>query len=263
MAIPDPSVPATEPELVAFAVDLVRRAGEFTQGHFRDAELVVETKSDGSPVSIADRGAERLMREMIEAAYPADAILGEEEEPRRGSSGRRWVIDPIDGTHAFVSGVGIYTNLAYLEDEFGPAVGVIGVPALGEIVAAGRGLGCTLNGLTCSVSDIGTVQGATLSTSGFDYWDRDALLRTRDSGIQMRTWGDGYGYALVASGRADVMVDPLISFWDIAPCLVIIPEAGGRVSCLDGSLPAEPPNLVATNGLIHDEVLAVLQLPSP
>ena len=253
----DPA-PATDPDLVAFAVDLVRRAGEFTLGHFRSAQLHVETKADGSPVTIADRDAERLMREAIHLAYPHDSILGEEEPPHHGSSGRRWVIDPIDGTMAFTSGVGTYTNLLYLEDRHGPAVGVIGIPALGEIVAAGRGLGCTLNGVACRVSDIAAVEDATLTTSGFEYWDRDALLRTRDSGLVMRTWGDGYGYALVASGRAEVMVDPITSFWDIAPCLVIIPEAGGRVSSLDGSLPKEPPNLVATNGLIHQDVLAVL-----
>lgn len=260
---PRAALPATDPDLLMFAIDLVRRAGEYTLGYFGSARLHVETKADGSPVTVADRGAERLMREAIEVAYPDDSIFGEEEEERHGTSGRRWVIDPIDGTMAFTAGVGTYTNLLYLDDGFGPAVGVIGVPVLGEIVAAGRGLGCTLNQVACGVSDVSQVEGATLTTSGFEYWDPDALMRTRESGLLMRTWGDGYGYALVASGRVEVMVDPVTSFWDIAPCLVIIPEAGGRVSCLDGTLPAEPPNFVATNGRIHDEVLSVLEPSLP
>lgn len=254
----EPAPPPTDPDLVEFASGLVRAAGRFTLEHFRSASLHVETKEDGSPVTIADKGAERLIRDAIHEVFPDDAVHGEEEDPKHGSSGRRWVIDPIDGTKAFTHGVPLYTTLLYLEDEHGPAVGVIGMPALGELVAAGRGLGCTLNGAACRVSDRTELDGAVLTSSGFEYWEPSMMASVRTSGLAMRTWGDGYGYALVASGRAHAMVDPVINFWDIAPCMVIIPEAGGTVSALDGTLPAEPESFVATNGPLHAEVLAVL-----
>lgn len=241
-----------------FAVDVVRQAGEFTMTHFRAAELEIIRKADGSPVTIADQGAEALMRRLISTRFPDDAIMGEEEGETVGSSGRRWVIDPIDGTEAFTHGVALYTNLLYLEDEHGPAVGVINVPAIGEMCWAGRGLGCFLNDIPCRVSTKTDLGGSVLSTSGFDYWDPEMLSRARQSGMQMRTWGDGYGYMLVASGRIEVMVDPIINFWDIAPCLVIIPEAGGHLSTSDGRTGVELTSCIATNGLVHDQVITAL-----
>lgn len=241
-----------------FAVDVVRRAGEFTMTHFRAAELEIIAKADGSPVTLADQGAETMMRQLISARFPDDAILGEEEGDTPGTSGRRWVIDPIDGTDAFTHGVALYSNLLYLEDEEGPAIGVINIPALGEMVWAGRGLGCYLNGIPCSVNDRTELAGSVISASGFDYWEPDMLARTRESGMKMRTWGDGYGYLLVASGRIEAMVDPVISFWDIAPCTVIIPEAGGRLSTVDGRTDTELTSCIATNGHVHDAAVAVL-----
>ena len=246
------------PSDLEFAVDVVRQAGEFTLTHFRAAELEIIRKEDGSPVTVADRGAEDLMRHLISARFPDDSILGEETGETGGSSGRRWVIDPIDGTEAFTHGVALYTNLLYLEDDNGPSVGVINVPAIREMIWAGRGLGCFLNGVPCSVSTRTELPGSVLTTSGFDYWDPEMLQSVRRSGMQMRTWGDGYGYMLVASGRVEVMVDPVISVWDIAPCLVIIPEAGGTLSTVEGATGTELPSCVATNGLLHDQVIAAL-----
>ena len=132
------------------------------------------------------------------------------------------------------------------------------LPGLDETIWAGRGLGCWLNGLPCSVNDRSTIQGGVLSTSGFDYWEPEMLSGARASGMQMRTWGDGYGYLLVASGRIEAMVDPTINFWDIAPCLVIIPEAGGTLSRADGATDVELTSCVATNGVLHDQVIAAL-----
>jgi len=250
--------PTASPSDLEFAVDVVRQAGEFTMTHFRAAELEIITKADGSPVTLADQGAEKLMRRLVAGRFPDDAILGEEEGEVAGTSGRRWVIDPIDGTEAFTHGVALYSNLLYLEDEHGPAIGVINIPAIGEMIWAGRGLGCFLNGIPCRVSSKSDLQGGVLSTSGFDYWDPAMLGRVRDSGLKMRTWGDGYGYLLVASGRIEVMVDPAINFWDIAPCLVIIPEAGGTLSRVDGATGVELTSCVATNGHVHADAVAVL-----
>jgi histidinol phosphatase-like enzyme (inositol monophosphatase family) len=251
-------VPPADPALLAAATEICLEAGRFTLRHFRDLELSVEHKGDGTPVTIADLGAERLMRERIGALFPEDSIVGEEEEAFEGTSGRRWVVDPIDGTSAFTYGVALYCNLLYVEDEWGPAVGVINIPAIGEVCAAGRGLGATLNDAPCRVSEQSDLKGSLLTTSGFEHWDPDMLARARESGMKMRTWGDGFGYALVATGRAEAMVDPEISVWDIAPCRVIIPEAGGRCSSLSGVDSLEVPDFVATNGRMHDTVLEML-----
>ena len=169
-------------------------------------------------------------------------------------------VDPIDGTKAFTKGVPLYATLIALIDDHGPAVGVIHLPALGETIAAGRGLGCTFNGAPCRVSGHDTLDGAYATTSGFGYWPSAALQRLLDSDVVFRTWGDAYGYALVATGRAEAMIDPLANPWDIAPMAVIIPEAGGRFSNFDG---VEQPNSwnrnsgVATNGLIHDDLIGL------
>ena len=250
--------PSTDPELVDFAAQIIREAGALTLQMFKAAELAVERKGDGTPVTVADRQAERYLRERIRERFPDDEILGEEEPDQAGTSGRRWVIDPIDGTESFARGVALYTNLLYLEDEHGPAVGVINVPAIDEMVVAGRGLGCTFNGVPCHVNDHATLERSMLSTSGFDWWEPDLLAAARRSAMGLRTWGDGYGYLLVATGRIEAMVDPSIKFWDVAPCQVIISEAGGRWSALDGSADAQQGSFVATNGILHDDVLALL-----
>ena len=248
----------TDQELLRIATDICLEAGRFTHQAFQDPHLVVRLKVDGSPVTAIDMGAERLMRERIHQYFPHDSIVGEEEDDHHGHSGRRWIIDPIDGTFTFTRGVGLYCNLLYVEDESGPAVGVINIPGMNELVAAGRGLGATLNGEPCHVSERTELAGAVLTTSGFDHWDPDALARVRRSGMAMRTWGDGYGYGLVASGRAHAMVDPEISIWDIAPCRVIIPEAGGRCTSFSGRDELQVDDFVATNGHLHDQVLALL-----
>ena len=155
----------------------------------------------------ADRQAERLIREELELRHPGDGILGEEEDEKPSETGRRWIVDPIDGTLAFTHGVGLYSNLLALEDEHGIAVGVINVPALGETVYAARGLGCYCNGVPAQVSERVELAESYLTTSSFGDWDETVLLGVRRAGIELRTWGDGYGYALVATGRLDAMAD--------------------------------------------------------
>lgn len=254
----EPVTTPVDPALVSFATEIALEAGRYTLKYFQTLEFEIEHKVDGSEVTAIDKGAERLIRERIGAAFPHDTIVGEEEDDHIGTSGRKWIIDPIDGTSTFTHGVPLYCNLVYLEDEDGPAVGVINIPGVGEVCAAGRGLGATLNGHPCHVSDRVEVAGALLTTSGFGHWDRDALLRLHSSGMMMRTWGDGFGYALVASGRAEAMVDPQISPWDIAPCRVIIPESGGRCGGFDDVDSNDVPNFVATNGRLHEAVLSIM-----
>ena len=168
--------PAADPAELDEAVALAREAGELTIGWFRSERLVIDQKGDGSPVTQADRAAERLIRQHLGEHHPDDGIHGEEEGEHTGPSGRQWIVDPIDGTKAFSHGVPTYCNLLALEDEHGIAIGVINLPALGETVYAGRGLGCwSLDHaggptLPASVSTRDQLSGAYLSTCGFDYW---------------------------------------------------------------------------------------------
>jgi histidinol phosphatase-like enzyme (inositol monophosphatase family) len=247
-----------ERELLDFAVDVVATAGGATLRWFRSADLAVDTKADGTPVTEADRTAERLMRERIADRFPEDGVLGEEEPERPGRSGRRWIVDPIDGTKAFTRGVPLYSTLLALHDADGPALGVIGLPALGQAVYAGRGLGCWNDGRPARVSDTATLDGAYLSSSGYGHWPDQALLAVKHAGCHLRTWGDGYGYALVATGRVDAMVDPAVDLYDVSAMPVILTEAGGRFTSLDGLEDADGGSGVATNGRVHQELLGLL-----
>lgn len=258
-----PTVPPADVALLDEAVRLTRDAGALTLRWFADAELVVDAKGDGTPVTAADRAAERLVREHLAAHHPHDAVLGEEEPDVQGESGRTWVIDPIDGTKAFTRGVPLYATLLAVVDEHGPAIGVIDLPALGHTVWAGRGLGCFLDGHTTGVSRRSRPAESVLSTSGYSWWPDHALLAVKHAGYELRTWGDGYGYALVATGAIEAMVDPEVSLWDVAPMPVILAEAGGRFTDTRGAAltvaPGAPVSGVATNGLVHDHVLACLR----
>jgi histidinol phosphatase-like enzyme (inositol monophosphatase family) len=254
------SRPPVDPALLAEAVELVQEAGRLTLQWFRSPDLAIDRKGDGTPVTAADRAAERFLREQFAERYPTDGVLGEEEAETLGTSGRRWVLDPIDGTKAFSHGVPLYSNLLALEDEHGPAIGIINLPALGETVAAGRGLGCTCNGEPVRVNDRATLDGSYVTTSSFDPWDDGLLARARATeGLTLRTWGDGYGYALVATGRVEAMVDPLVEYYDVAPMAVILEEAGGRFTDFDGNVAFGSGNGFATNGRLHDDVLALLR----
>jgi len=248
-----------DPRELDDAVAMVREAGDLTLRWFRSASLTVDAKGDGTPVTEADRAAERLLRERIAERWPDDAITGEEEDDRPGTSGRTWIIDPIDGTKTFTCGVPLYTNLLALHDDDGAVIGVINVPALGITVWAGRGLGCFENGEPARVSDRADLSGAYLSSSGFDHWDDDALVAVKGSGVHLRTWGDGYGFVLVATGRIEAMVDPAAALWDVAPLPVILAEAGGRFTDIGGTPGVGSGGAVATNGLVHDAVLDLVR----
>ena len=250
--------PPVDRSLLHEAVALAREAGQLTLRWFRADNVVIERKGDGTPVTDADRAAERLVRERLAASHPDDSVLGEEEPETVGTSERRWIVDPIDGTKAFTHGVPLYSTLLAVEDEHGPAVGVIDLPALGETVYAARGLGCWCDDKPARVSQRAKVEGSYLTTSGFSHWPEPMLLAVRRSGMQMRTWGDGYGYALVATGRVEAMVDPIAARWDLAAMPVLLAEAGGRFTDLSGIERTDAGNGIATNGVLHEAVLELL-----
>jgi len=257
-AQPSDDLPPVDPQLLSFAVELSRRAGELTTRWFATDDLAIDTKADGTPVTQADRAAERFIREQLAEHHPDDSIIGEEEPPREGTSGRRWILDPIDGTKAFTRAVPLYSSLLAYDDEHGPAIGVITLPALGQVVWAGRGRGCWFDGKPARVSTTPQLEGAYLTTSGYAHWREPALLGVKRAGMDMRTWGDGYGYALVATGRVDAMVDPLVDLYDVAAMPIIFSEAGGTFTSLGGDPSPAAGSGVASNGLIHDDLLKVL-----
>jgi histidinol-phosphatase len=256
------STPAADPELLAAACRFAAEAGAVTLEWFRSGDLDLEHKGDGTPVTAADKASEARLRELIGAFAPEDTILGEEEGHSPGSGERRWIIDPIDGTKAFTRGVPLYSTLVAVEDEHGPAVGVIELPALGQRVFAGRGLGCFVVDVhgerQARVSDTSSIGEALLCTSGFGSWSANQVRAAHGSDALLRTWGDGYGYAMVATGVADAMVDPIVAEWDVAPMSVIIGEAGGRFTALSGEDGATHGSGLATNGRLHDQVVELL-----
>jgi histidinol phosphatase-like enzyme (inositol monophosphatase family) len=239
--------------LLQAVTELATLAGDEANRHFRTA-VAVEFKGDGSPVTAADRAAETVAREWIRKYFPGDGILGEEFGIENESAPRRWVLDPIDGTKAFTHGVPLYSNLLAWFDEHGPAIGVINLPALGETVAAGRGLGCFVNGERCAVSTTASLATAYVCTSGLDNWPSEQLT-TFARTVKLRTWGDAYGYALVATGRVDAMIDPEVAFYDVAAMLTILPEAGGRFTDLAGAVTATGGSGIASNGVLHPALL--------
>lgn len=248
-------------ELLSFAVGLARGAGDITLKYFRKTPETT-TKTDGSYVTIADREAEAYMRREIIARFPDDGILGEEEGEMHGRSGRRWIIDPIDGTFAFVHGVPFYGVLIGVEINGEMTAGVINIPVLDELVSAAKGVGCFLNGEPARVSQTKRLEDALLLSTDFSACERYGFGKAADllqeRAKTSRTWGDCYGYVLVATGRADIMLDPVMNLWDCAALLPIVEEAGGTFTDWTGVRTASGGNSIATNGLLFAEVMRLV-----
>jgi len=246
---------------LAYAVDAAYRAGKSTLAHFQ-AGVEVEKKADASPVTVADKNAERLIRTLIEIRYPKDAILGEEEGGDTDALDR-WVVDPIDGTKSFISGVPLYATLVAYEQDGLPLLGVCYFPGLDEMLYAERDQGAFLNGRRIQVSQRTEVLGGLLACGGpksmiqYGRWDGFAALS--ESAMATRTWSDAYGHALVASGRIDGMIDPIVNRWDVSAVSVIVEEAGGKFTDFKGRNPFDKGNdhleAISSNGLIHQEIL--------
>lgn len=245
--------------LLTFAHQIAWEAGKITLRYFQ-SDLAVERKADQSPVTVADRESEAFLRAAIGARYPDHAILGEEE----GLSGRvdatyRWILDPIDGTKSFVRGVPLYGVMVGLLREEEPLVGVVNIPALSEIVYAARGQGCWWNGRPCRVSSVTSLAESlvvgTIAHGYEAYGKSEALQRLLATAGLFRTWGDCYGHLLVATGRAEVALDPIMNVWDAAALLPIISEAGGIFSDWQGRTTINGGEGISSNGLVQAEVL--------
>jgi histidinol phosphatase-like enzyme (inositol monophosphatase family) len=256
--------------LLALAVRLAREAGAATLRRFRSRDLGLRVKENGTPVTDADLEAERLLRDRIRAACPDDGIVGEEYGEDGGRSGRTWILDPIDGTKAFVRGVPLYGTLVGVEERGVAVAGVAFLPALGELVFGARGRPTTwVTGVgggetarPARVSSVGRAGDALLCTTSVGGFERsgriDLYRRLRAAFGTDRGWGDCYGHVLVATGRAEVMVDPVMAVWDCAALQPIVEGAGGTFHDLSGRATHRGGSAVSTNGLLRGEIAALI-----
>lgn len=236
--------------LLEAAEELARHIGAVALRHYRTV-LTVETKDDGSPVTIADRESEQSAHAWLAAHFPDDGVHGEEFGERPGTSGRMWVIDPIDGTKSFVRGVPLWGSLVALVEGKKVLVGAAYFPAVDELIVAAPGRGCWWNGERARVSETSTLAGAAVLITDDRTFSREAWrdgwhTLASEAGLA-RGWGDCYGYLLVATGRAEAMVDPIVNPWDAACFQPIIEEAGGVFTDLNGKPTPFSGTALATN----------------
>lgn len=269
VTLPGMNMDDTVDDPVAARLELARsaarEAGELTLTYFRRG-VDVERKSDDSPVTVADREAEKLLRARIEARFPDDAIVGEEFPAREGTSGWRWILDPIDGTKSFISGVPLYGTMVGVERNARSDIGVVYIPGLDECIwgAVGRGAWHTVAGgepRRAQVSQVASLGQGTFVTSQVDTFARrdalDAFHELEKAAYITRTWGDCYGYLLVATGRAVAMVDPIMNVWDAAALQPIMEEAGGAFTDWSGQPTIHSGEGIGANPGVLAEVLAI------
>ncbi len=250
------------------AILLAREAGEIVMRYYRRSDLAVERKADDSPVTAADRAAEEHLRRRIAEGFPEDGILGEEFPDRPGTSGFRWILDPIDGTKAFIHGVPLFGTMVAVEREGRSVLGVIHIPALNESVYAAEGHGAWYQAegaeprpaRVSSCSRLGESLFLTSEVANFTAIKRRDVYDRLESATRLsRSWGDCYGYLMVATGRAELMVDPIMYLWDAAAVQPIIEGAGGTFTDWQGRRTIYSGQGIATNGKILDDVLAIVR----
>ncbi|OBG60452.1 MULTISPECIES: histidinol-phosphatase [unclassified Mycobacterium] len=252
---------------LTLALALADRADALTSARFGALDLRVDTKPDLTPVTDADRSVETELRETLGSERPQDSILGEEFGGTAVFTGRQWIIDPIDGTKNFVRGVPVWASLIALLEDGVPTVGVVSAPALQRRWWAARGLGAfvTVDGAPprpLSVSAVAQLDSASLSFSSLSGWAerglRDRFIGLTDAVWRVRAFGDFLSYCLVAEGAVDIAAEPEVSVWDLAALDVLVREAGGTMTGLDGVAGPHRGSAVATNGPLHELVLRAL-----
>jgi histidinol-phosphatase len=254
-----------DPSDLTLALTLADQADAIAGSAFLRADLLVETKPDLTPVTEADRAVEAALRQQIAASRPSDAVVGE-EYGASGTGDRRWIIDPIDGTKNFVRGIPVWATLIALEVGGELTVGVASAPALGRRWWAGRGLGAWVSSPAgadrrpLGVSGVRRLDDAQLSYSSLSGWKPlDSLLDLARRCWRTRAFGDFWSHLLVAEGAVDIGLDPEVSLWDLAALQIIVEEAGGCFTDLSGVARADGGSAMSSNGLLHDEALAILR----
>lgn len=244
------------------AQEAALQAGAFALGHF-DAGVAVEWKADASPVTLADRGAEEMLRSTLLGRFPDDGFLGEEFGERPGSSGFRWIIDPIDGTRNFVRGIPLWATLVGLQYREECIAGVCFLPSLNQVFRALRGDGAFRDQRPIHVSKISSFAEAQLYYSSISWFFKagceDKFLQLVRRTQRQRGFGDFYGFILVAQGSGELMIEHGVHAWDLAALKPIIEEAGGRMTDWNGGQDIFRPDVLASNGFLHDQALAILR----
>jgi histidinol-phosphatase len=250
------------------ALELADVADAITMARFRAEDLVVETKPDLTPVSEADRDVEQALRERLAGVRPQDTVVGEEYGGVDGTTARRWIVDPIDGTKGYVRGMPVWATLLALEEDGEMVIGIVSAPALGRRWWAARGTGAFTSDVpggeprAVRVSGIRDLGDAQMCFGGFEEWRQterlDALLALAERCWRTRGYGDFWQYMLVAEGAAEIALDPAVPIWDVAAPMVIVQEAGGRFTDLSGAPSAAGGSGIATNGLVHEAARALL-----
>ena len=247
-------------EFKAFSRQLADAGGKVIRKYFRK-EVPIEVKKDLTPVTIADREAENVMRKMIQEHFPDHGIIGEEFETKGVGKEFQWTLDPIDGTKNFLAGTNLFGSLIALLQNGIPILGVINNPITGQFLL-GDGYQTYLNDQIVKVRPCRSIEEATLiTTSHWSVWrhrDGPSFEALSQKAKMYRTWGDCYGYFLVATGYADIMIDPAMYLWDIAPLIPIINGAGGKITDYYGNDPLDGEGAVATAGQVHEEVIQAL-----
>lgn len=251
-----------------FARELARTGGQSTLEYFQSDRFSVEKKSDRSPVTIADRNAEQIMRKAIEQAFPGDAIIGEEFGEQPGESGYRWILDPIDGTKSFICGVPLYGTMVGVEYQSECLIGAVYYPGIDECIYAMNGAGAwhqkadqeAVRARVSRCTDLAEAVFVTSEVITFAEVGRRELYQELESrAYVMRTWGDCYGYLLVATGRVELMIDPVLSIWDAAAVKPIIEEAGGKFVDWQGEPRIDSGNSLGCCPGIYDQVMQIVQ----
>jgi len=254
-------------EDLSVALELANRADAITLDRFGALDLRIDTKPDLTPVTDADEAVEADLRATLSRERPDDAVLGEEYGGTATFAGRQWVIDPIDGTKNFVRGVPVWASLLALLEDGVPIVGVVSAPALNRRWWAGRGLGAFAGigdgpARKLAVSGVADLGSASLSFSSLSGWAdlglRERFIELTDAVWRVRGYGDFFNYCLVAEGAVDIAAEPEVKLWDLAPLDILVREAGGTFTNLDGQPGPHGGHAVATNGLLHDATLASL-----
>jgi len=255
------------PDDLILALALGHLADTLTRSRFGALDLRIDTKPDLTPVTDADRAVESSLREMLGRDRPGDSILGEEFGGTTTFGGRQWIIDPIDGTKNFVRGVPVWASLIALLEDGVPTVGVVSAPALQRRwwAAHGRGAFASVDGARArrlSVSSVAELESASLSFSSLSGWAqrglRERFVELTDDVWRVRAYGDFLSYCLVAEGAVDIAAEPEVSVWDLAALDILVREAGGKLTSLDGTAGPHGGSALATNGLLHEQVLTRL-----
>lgn len=246
------------------ALDAAKKAGQLALGHF-DQGIAVEWKADHSPVTMADKGAEHLLRQMLLGKFPNDGFLGEEFGDTPGSSGFRWIIDPIDGTRSFVRGIPIWATLVGLEYKGEQIAGICYIPPHDQVFRALKGDGAFRDDRKIHVSDVKTLDKAHVYYSSISWFTKACsdrqFLKLVEVTERQRGFGDFYGFVMVAQGSGEMMVEHGVHAWDIAALTPIVEEAGGKLTAWDGKFDLFKPDVLASNGHLHEATLKILKGP--